>query len=663
MFKFFQQSIARKIALMVGLSCLLVMLVGLVLMMFLFRSDIQDHTRQSLEILSNSLRAGFSAFDQERSSHPIAEMISDLSARKEIINIRVFNKSGKITWSQAADEPGTELPADVYAQFRSGRSELHPDTADKTIGTLQFIRADSSCLACHSSLSNGDLLGGIHMEASYAKLTEKLTGYGHLRIVTSLLLVAFVTVMTVLMVKIFLSQPLRRLTRAIEAAEDGNYLSRVELQSPDEMGRLAENFNNLLVKLTEIEASKIDTDMELDIAQHELRFKKELEEKKQIIEETNRKLTRRLSDLALLYDVSQALASTLDTNQILKVITEKIGVGMGFEGFSILLTDQQQKQLRICSTLDRYAPKLIGQMVDPLQGHFAKAVRKRDLLLLPDLSKLSRLGDDLEYLPGSGSFLSIPLQYKDRVLGLLNFIRKDKNDFSVDAVQLLTSVAQQVAMALLNSHLFQEKLDLSVTDELTQLANRRLFQTRLELEWNRARRFNSPLSLLMVDIDHFKVYNDRNGHLLGDKALKELARILEKNTRKVDTVARFGGEEFVIILPGQDRSTAKSVADKLRRAVFNGKFTRTQSQPGGHLTISVGVATYPGDAEDSTVLLNRSDLALYASKRAGRDRTIAFEDNMQKMEKEHLIEMQAKKTRRRRRKRRSKPRMDLVDPT
>jgi len=124
----------------------------------------------------------------------------------------------------------------------------------------------------------------------------------------------------------------------------------------------------------------------------------------------------------------------------------------------------------------------------------------------------------------------------------LNFIRKDKNDFSVDAVQLLTSVAQQVAMALLNSHLFQEKLDLSVTDELTQLANRRLFQTRLELEWNRASRFNSPLSLLMVDIEHFKVYNDRNGHLLGDKALKELARILEKNTRKVDTVARFGGE-------------------------------------------------------------------------------------------------------------------------
>jgi len=125
---------------------------------------------------------------------------------------------------------------------------------------------------------------------------------------------------------------------------------------------------------------------------------------------------------------------------------------------------------------------------------------------------------------------------------LLNFIRKEKNGFSGDAVQLLTSVAQQVAMALLNSHLFQEKLDLSVTDELTQLANRRLFQTRLELEWNRASRFNSPLSLLMVDIEHFKVYNDRNGHLLGDKALKELARILEKNTRKVDTVARFGGE-------------------------------------------------------------------------------------------------------------------------
>ncbi|MBW1809781.1 MAG: GGDEF domain-containing protein, partial [Deltaproteobacteria bacterium] len=126
---------------------------------------------------------------------------------------------------------------------------------------------------------------------------------------------------------------------------------------------------------------------------------------------------------------------------------------------------------------------------------------------------------------------------------------------------------------------------------------------------------------------------------------------------------RFGGEEFVIILPGQDRSTAKSVADKLRRAVFNGQFQRTESQPGGHLTISIGVATYPGDAEDLTILLNRSDLALYASKRAGRDRTIAYDDNMQEMEAEHLKVMQAKKSRRRRRKRRSKPRLNLVDPT
>jgi len=317
-----------------------------------------------------------------------------------------------------------------------------------------------------------------------------------------------------------------------------------------------------------------------------------------------------------------------------------------------LLADPRQQQLIIRSTLNEKALGQVNRTVDSVRGVYTGAIRSKKTVMLGDLSQLQLEGDDRELLPKQGCFLSIPLQHKSQVLGLLNFVRAKDHAFSRQTVKLLTSVSQQAAMVILNAQLYQEKVDMSVTDELTKLANRRLLRTRLELEWNRARRYESPMSLLMVDIDHFKRYNDRNGHLLGDKVLQGVARILESNTRSIDTVARFGGEEFVVILPGQDKQTAQAVADKLRQAVSGGNFPRTDSQPAGNLTISVGIAAYPDDADDPQVLLNRCDLALYASKRGGRDRTVAFEVKLEQMAEEHRQALLAKKSSKRRRKRR-----------
>jgi len=667
--KLFRRSIALKIGFLIGLSCLAVSLAGLVWMLLLLRADIVEHSRRSMDAVTDAIQTGFRAFDKERDSHPLSEMLEDLSVRDEILRLRIFDSTGKIIWSKDADEPGKLLSAGIIERFRSGRTFLEPDTSEKTLQVLKRVRAGPSCIGCHSrqpgaeGLETGDLLGGMHMQVSYAGLTEKLTQYGHLQVITTLLLVAFVTVMTILLVKVFMGQPLRRLIHSIEAAERGDYLNRVEVSTSDEIGDLAEKLNALLVKLTDIQVSRIDSDMELDIAQRELKLKSQLEEKNRIIEETNRKLTRRLSQLALLIDINSALATSLQTDQIIKSVEEKISQAFGFDGFFALLTQPGGGNPSIQSVLDKQSAELLGREVDPLHGLFTRALRIKKTVLVDDLSNSVLAGSDEELLPGHGSFLGVPLVHKDEILGQLNFFRQEKDAFPEDTVQLLGSVAHQVAMAVSNARLYQEKLDMSVTDELTQLANRRLLNTRLELEWNRAHRFDIPLTLLMVDIDHFKKYNDRNGHLLGDKVLKGVARILESNTRKVDTVARFGGEEFVIILPDQDKATASAVADKLRGAVRNGSFPRTHSQPGGHLTISVGVAGYPDDASEASVLLARSDLALYASKRAGRDRTIAYHENMRSMEEEHRLALAAKQARRRSRRRSKKKKLDLIDPT
>ena len=166
-----------------------------------------------------------------------------------------------------------------------------------------------------------------------------------------------------------------------------------------------------------------------------------------------------------------------------------------------------------------------------------------------------------------------------------------------------------------------EKLEqLARTDGLTGLRNHRAFQEALAFEIDRAQRTGRPLSLVMLDVDHFKTYNDTHGHPGGDRVLRTLARILNQNLRTVDVVARYGGEEFSILMletPGRD---AQLVAEKLRLAVFSHNFEGAESsQPGGRLTVSLGLATYPQQATTGEGLLDLADAALYRAKNGGRN--------------------------------------------
>ena len=165
---------------------------------------------------------------------------------------------------------------------------------------------------------------------------------------------------------------------------------------------------------------------------------------------------------------------------------------------------------------------------------------------------------------------------------------------------------------------------LAVTDGLTGLFNYRAFRRQLHMEISRSRRFGLPVSLLMMDIDHFKVYNDRFGHPNGDRVLKRFARILHENVREVDCLARYGGEEFVLILPGTDKKSAKTAAEKLRRLVERSSFPLAEKLPSGRVTISVGVTSFPEDTQDEEKLIRFSDQALYRAKNSGRNRTVAI---------------------------------------
>jgi diguanylate cyclase (GGDEF)-like protein len=160
----------------------------------------------------------------------------------------------------------------------------------------------------------------------------------------------------------------------------------------------------------------------------------------------------------------------------------------------------------------------------------------------------------------------------------------------------------------------------AITDALTGLYNHRYLHERLSEELHRARDLERPLSVLFCDLDHFKGYNDANGHSAGDAVLREVAHVIEQSVRNVDIAARYGGEEFVVLLVETDRDTALAVAERIRERLRAAGFTAN----GVPLTVSIGVAAYPDDGDRREDLLNKADWAMYLAKRRGRDQVAGF---------------------------------------
>ncbi|MCE9626045.1 MAG: sensor domain-containing diguanylate cyclase, partial [Deltaproteobacteria bacterium] len=247
--------------------------------------------------------------------------------------------------------------------------------------------------------------------------------------------------------------------------------------------------------------------------------------------------------------------------------------------------------------------------------------KSKQPVYIPDTSK------DPQYLhykgakPEDGSFLCLPIAAKGMGLGAINFSRKEVDGFSANDIRLLTTVTSQIAIALENARLYAKTKELTLIDDLTQVYNRRHFQKILEMEFKRAKRFRRPLTLLMVDVDHFKEFNDRFGHVEGDHVLTDLAAVLADNLREVDTVARYGGEEFSVVLPNTPLEDAHQVANKLKELVAD-LHVQKGRPPSQQLTVSIGVAAFDDGTEFLEDLINHADIALYKAKSQGRNRVI-----------------------------------------
>jgi len=223
------------------------------------------------------------------------------------------------------------------------------------------------------------------------------------------------------------------------------------------------------------------------------------------------------------------------------------------------------------------------------------------------------------------SVMCAPMVAGKKVYGILHMTSRYPNAFDQEDATLAKAIGEQIGLALERAQLFEEISQLAITDEMTGLYNTRHLKRVLGEEIKRSLRYMRPFSFIMLDIDYFKNYNDRLGHLRGDEVLRIIANLLQQNTREVDLVFRYGGEEFSVIIPEVSKEEAYTMAERIRRVIQDHVFPFEEEQPGGNLTVSMGVANFPVDASDAEEVIDNADRALYRAKTQGRNRVCTYD--------------------------------------
>lgn len=297
------------------------------------------------------------------------------------------------------------------------------------------------------------------------------------------------------------------------------------------------------------------------------------------------------------------------------------------ERSSLLLFDESSGQLTM--TAARGIPARLSEVAPVAMGEgIAGAVLRENRPLVATVDELGRTSiAERQYK--TNSFISYPLSIGERRFGVLNLADKvgggayDLHDLSV-----IDLVAPQIALALERAS-WQQRANqfqlMSITDPLTGLHNRRYLEARLPEELSRSKRYNYPLSFMMIDIDDFKLYNDLNGHQAGDRALEITAQCLRAALRKVDVASRYGGEEFSILLPQTSLEEAGVIADRIRRKIMTTKFPHGLTQPLQAVTVSIGLSTFSPALDSAEAIVRAADRALYHAKSHGKNRAYAYQ--------------------------------------
>ncbi len=360
------------------------------------------------------------------------------------------------------------------------------------------------------------------------------------------------------------------------------------------------------------------------------KYRQEIDSTSDQLTLVNRELKRRIYDFHNLFQISIDLTSILEVDNLINsYLNTLIGQLRIKNTFLYLHDDNSSAELTMMK-----AKGVDEDELSNLKFHITDTIVKevfqknQPVIIADELTSLK----EIEKFRMLDAEVITPLIHSHKLIGLLILGMKINGEpYNQTDIEMVTLITNIVAVAIANARLYEKVKESSITDELTTLFNYRYFRIRLRDEVFRSQRTNRPISLIILDVDNFKNYNDTLGHPAGDQVLKQIASILKSCIRDTDVGARYGGEEFCVIMPEENQDGARALCERLRQRVEDYPFFKEEIQPLGKLTVSLGAATYPTDAAMIKELLVRADKALYRAKNNGRNQFCIYSQATDKL--------------------------------
>src|ERR1700723_1689071 len=324
-------------------------------------------------------------------------------------------------------------------------------------------------------------------------------------------------------------------------------------------------------------------------------------------------------ELSIFHDVAKALTSSLNLDSILQTIMEKMAEYFRPDTWSLLMVDEEKDELYFAIAVGAAAEVLSKARLKMGEGIAGWVARQGQVLIVPDVQTDPRFSSRLDEITRlqTRSVICVPLRSKHRVLGVIQLVNANV-EMSEQEMFFLQALSDYAAISIENAKAVEKIQELTITDDCTGLFNARDLYKTLETEVYRSARFGYQFSVIFIDLDHFKSVNDTHGHLVGSRLLAEVGYLVKAQLRLIDFAFRYGGDEFVVLLPQTSKDQALVVAKRLRDALRASSFCREESL-NLNVRASMGLATYPHDARSAHDIIRQADEMMYLVKNSTRD--------------------------------------------